>query len=101
MNLQKLMQQAQQMQERLQQELKEIVIDASAGGGMVVVKMNGHKHLLATAIDPEVLDPEDPEMLQDLIVAAVNEAARKVDEEMQRRVGSLSGGLSGLMPGAL
>ncbi len=101
MNLQKLMQQAQQMQQRLQKELEEIVIEAGAGGGMVTVKMNGHKQLLAATIDREVLDPEDPEMLQDLIVAAVNEAVRQVDEEMQRRVGSLSGGLSGLMPGVL
>ena len=101
MKLENLMKQAQQMQQKLQQELKGLVITASAGGGMVEVKMNGHKQLLAAAIDPEVVDPDDPEMLQDLVVAAVNEASRKVDEEMQRRLGGLAAGLAGVVPGAL
>ena len=95
MDLQKLMKQAQQMQEKLQQELAGLVVDASSGGGMVAVKMNGHKQLLAATIDPEVIDPEDPDMLQDLLVAAVNEAARKVDEQMQQGIGNLAG----LLPG--
>lgn len=98
MNLQKLMKQAQEMQERLQQELGELVVEASVGGGMVAIKMNGHKQLISADIDPEVLDPADPGMLQDLVVAAVNEAARKVDEEMQKKMGGLmgAGGLAGL-----
>jgi len=96
MNIQKLMKQAQQMQEKLQQELGELMVDASVGGGMVEVKMNGHKQLVSVAIDPEVLDPEDPGMLQDLVLAAVNEAARLVEEEMQKKMGGLTAGLPGL-----
>jgi nucleoid-associated protein EbfC len=98
MNIQKLMKQAQQMQERLQRELEELSVEASAGGGMVTVTMSGHKHLLSVRIEPDVLDPEDPEMLQDLVVAAVNEASRKVDEAVQERMGGLAGGI-GLPPG--
>ena len=97
MNIQKLMKQAQQMQEKMQRELAELVVEASTGGGMVAVKMSGHKQLLAITIDPEVLDPADPAMLQDLVLAAVNEAARKVDEAMQSRLGGLAGGLPGMM----
>ncbi len=97
MNIQKMMKQAAQMQERIQRELAALEVEASAGGGMVGVRMNGHKVLLAVTIDREVLDPADPEMLQDLIVAAVNEASRKVEEAMQEKVGSLAGGLG--MPG--
>ncbi|MEZ5312480.1 MAG: YbaB/EbfC family nucleoid-associated protein [Thermoanaerobaculia bacterium] len=96
MNIQKLMRQAQQMQERMQRELAELEVEAAAGGGMVAVRMSGHKQLLGVTIDPEVLDPEDPGMLQDLILAAVNEAARKVDEETQARLGGLAGGLPGM-----
>jgi DNA-binding YbaB/EbfC family protein len=95
MNIQKLMKQAQQMQERLQREQGELVVEASVGGGMVTVKMNGLKQLLAATVDPEVLDPEDPGMLQDLMVAAVNEAGRKVDEELQQKLGGMAGGLPG------
>ena len=97
MNIQKLMRQAQQMQEKVQRELGELSVEASVGGGMVTVKMSGHKVLQAVSIDPEVLDPKDPAMLQDLILSAVNEAARKVDEELQRRLGSLGAGLPGMM----
>jgi nucleoid-associated protein EbfC len=93
MNIQKLMKQAQQMQEKMQRELATVEVEAAAGGGMVKVRMNGHKQVLAVTIDPEVMDPEDPEMLQDLVVAAVNEANRKVEESMQEKVGSLAGGL--------
>ena len=93
MNIQKLMKQAQQMQEKMQRELATLEVEAAAGGGMVSVRMNGHKQLLAVKIDPEVLDPEDPDMLQDLVVAAVNEASRKVEESMQEKVGSMAGGL--------
>lgn len=96
MNLRQLMKQAQQMQDRLKQEMGELVVEATVGGGMVSVKMNGHKHVTAVAIDPEVMDPADPTMLQDLVLAAVNEAGRKVDEEMQGKLGSLTGGLPGM-----
>ena len=95
MNIQKLMKQAQQMQERLQHEQNDLVVEASVGGGMVTARMNGHKQLLSTTIDPEVLDPEDPGMLQDLVVAAVNEAGRLIDEQMQEKLGGLTGGLPG------
>ena len=96
MNIQKMMKQAQQMQEKLQQELEGVEVTASVGGGMVTVRMNGHKQALSATIDPEVLDPEDPAMLQDLVVAAYNEAARLVDEQMQERVGGMAAGIPGL-----
>lgn len=97
MNIQKLMKQAQQMQERMQRELAELVVEATAGGGMVTVKMSGHKNLLGVKIDPEVMDPADAGMLEDLVVAAVNEATRKVDEAMQSKLGAFSGGMPGMM----
>jgi len=96
MNIQKLMRQAQQMQERMQRELGELVVEAASGGGMVKVSMSGHKNLLSVAIDPEAIDPSDPAMLQDLVLAAVNEACRKVDEALQSRLGSMAGGMPGL-----
>lgn len=98
-NIGKLMKQAQKMQEQLNKAMEELEIEASAGGGMVTVRMNGQKQVLDVVIDPEVVDPEDVEMLQDLIVAAINDAARKVDEEMQGKMGSLTGGM--LPPGLL
>jgi len=96
MNIQKLMKQAQQMQEKLAREQGDLVVDASVGGGMVAVKMNGHKQLLEVAIDPEVLDPDDPAMTSDLVLAAVNEAGRMVDEQLQEKLGGLAGGMPGL-----
>jgi hypothetical protein len=96
MNLQKLMKQAQEMQTRLQGELETLEVEAAVGGGMVTVTMNGHKQLLTVKIDREVLDPDDPEMVQDLVVAAVNEASRKVDEAVQGKIGGMAGGLPGL-----
>jgi len=96
MNIQKMMKQAQEMQTRLQAELEQVEVEAQVGGGMVTVKMSGHKQLRDIRIDPEVLDPDDPEMLQDLIMAAVTEATRKVDEELQSRLGGLAGGLPGM-----
>lgn len=95
MNIQQMMQQAQKMQEQMQSELGDLVVEASAGGGMVAVKMSGHKQLLSATIDRDAIDPEDPAMLQDLVVAAVNEAARKVDEALQSKVGGLASALSG------
>jgi len=92
-SIRQLMKQAQQMQEKLQRELAELVVETSVGGGMVTVKMSGHKQLVAVKIDPEVLDPKDPAMLEDLILAAVNEAGRKVEESMGDRVESFAAGL--------
>ena len=96
MNLQKMMKQAQEMQSRLQEELGALEVEAQVGGGMVSIKMSGHKRLTAVKIDPEVLDPEDPDMVQDLVLAAVNEANRKVDEALQRKLGGLTSGLPGM-----
>ena len=93
MNIQQMMKQAQQMQERLQKEVAEIRVEATAGGGMVTVVMSGTKQLQRLTIDPEVVSKDDVEMLQDLIVAAVADAHRKVDEEIQRRVGGMMGGM--------
>ncbi len=87
------MKQAQQRQEKLQKQMESMVIDATAGGGMVSVKMNGQKQLLSVQIEPEVFSGGDKDMLQDLIVAAVNEANRKIDEALQGQLGSLTGGL--------
>ena len=89
MNINKLMKQAQQMQEQMQQRMGSIRVEGSAGGGMVKAEMNGSKELLSIAIDKEAVDPNDVEMLQDLVKAAVNEAARKVDEEMQSQLGGM------------
>ncbi|MFQ5792387.1 MAG: YbaB/EbfC family nucleoid-associated protein [Acidobacteriota bacterium] len=92
-NMNQLMKQAQALQERLKQQLDQIDVEASAGGGMVSVRMNGNKTVTGIRIDPEVVSRDDVEMLQDLIVAAVNEAARKVDAEAQRQLGSMAGNL--------
>lgn len=92
--MQQIMKQVQQIQEQLQKQLDELVVEASAGGGMVAIKMNGQKHLVAVNIDREVFASGDLEMLQDLILAAVNEAARKVDDQLASRVGNLAGGLN-------
>ena len=93
MNVQQLMKQAQQMQEKLQKQMEATVVDATAGGGMVSVKMNGQKQLLSIQIDPEVFTGGDKDMLQDLIIAAVNEGVRKIDEALSGQLGSLTGGL--------
>ncbi|HZT39686.1 MAG TPA: YbaB/EbfC family nucleoid-associated protein [Bryobacteraceae bacterium] len=95
-NMQAMMKQAQEMQKRMQEEIAQIRVEASAGGGMVTVKMDGHKNVIGVRIDPEVAG--DVEMLQDMVMAACNEAAKKVDEEAQSKVGGMLGGL-GLPPG--
>ena len=89
----KLMKQLQQAQERIQAEIAALVVEATAGGGMVKVAMDGQKQVKSLTIDPEVVSKDDVEMLQDLVLAAVNEASRKVDEEVQARIGGLTGGL--------
>ena len=93
MNPKQLMKQVQQMQEQMQQRMGQLRVEGSAGGGMVKATMNGNKEVLSVSIDKEAVDPNDVEMLQDLVVAAVNEAARKVDEEMQGQIGAMTGGM--------
>ena len=87
--IQQMMKQAQQMQERLQKEMAALSVEASAGGGMVTATLNGAKQLLSIKIDPEVVSKDDIEMLQDLIVAAVNDGHRKAYEEMQNKMGGM------------
>jgi nucleoid-associated protein EbfC len=93
MNIQAMMQQAKQMQEKMQKQMADLRIEATAGGGMVTVTMSGTKQLLSLKIDPEVVSKDDVEMLQDLIVAAINDAARKVDEQLGEQMSGLMGGL--------
>ena len=93
MNIQKMMQQAQQMQERLHKQMAEMKIEGAAGGGMVTVVVSGHKQLQSIKIDPEVVSKDDVEMLQDLIVAAVSDAHRKVDEALASQMQGMMGGL--------
>jgi len=83
------MKQAQQMQEQLQRHLTQLRVEGNAGGGMVTVVINGAKQVQSLKIDPEVVSKDDVEMLQDLIVAAINDAHRKADDEMQRNVGGM------------
>jgi nucleoid-associated protein EbfC len=89
MNIKQLMKQAQQMQEQMQARLATVEVEGTAGGGMVKAKMSGSKELLSITIDKEAVDPNDVEMLQDLVKAAINEATRKVDEEMQNQLGGM------------
>ncbi len=95
----KQMQKLQQDMERMQAELAEKEVEATAGGGMVTAIVNGGMELVDVKIDPQVIDPEDPEMLEDLIIAAVNEAMAKANEMAQREMGKLTGGLGGGIPG--
>jgi len=97
-NMQAMMQQAQQMQKKMQDEVAQIRVEASAGGGMVTIKMDGHKNVTSVKIDPEVAG--DVEMLQDLVMAASNEATKKVDEETQSKMSGMLGGM-GLPPGLM
>ena len=97
-NLQQLMSQAKQQYETLQKKMQETVVEASSGGGTVHVKMDGRKQLLSLHIDPEAVKSGDVEMLQDMVLAAFNEASKKVDEATQEKMGGMLGGL-GLPPG--
>ncbi len=94
--LQQILSQFRQMQESLQKQVDAVNVEASAGGGMVTVKMNGQKQVTQVRIDPEVFAGKDQEMLQDLVLAAVNEASRRVDEELANQMKSLTGGLPGI-----
>ena len=93
MNIQSMMKQAQEMQERLTKQMADMRVEATAGGGMVVVVVNGVKQVQSITIDPEVVSKDDVEMLQDLIVAAVNDAGRKVDEQLGQSMSGMLGGL--------
>ena len=88
-NLQQMMKQAQQVQERMQKEMEELRVDASAGGGVVTVQMKGNHELLALKVDPEAVKEGDVEMLQDMIMAAINEANRKVNEAIKGKIGGM------------
>ena len=97
MNMQEMMKQARKMQEQLaqaQDSMKDVTIDASAGGGMVKATVNGDLELVSIQIDPDALDPEDVDLLQDMIVAAVNEAIRGVSEVASKQMSSITGGLN-------
>jgi len=94
--LQQMLSRLRQVQEDLQRQVNSVAVEASAGGGMVTVKMNGQKQVLDVKIEPEVFASKDQEMLQDLVRAAVNEASRRVDDELANQMKSLSSGLPGL-----
>ena len=94
--LQQMLTQFRQMQENLQKQVESVQVETSAGGGMIAVKMNGQKQLTDVRIDPEVFAGKDQELLQELIRAAVNEASRRVDEELSNQVKTLAGGIPGM-----
>jgi DNA-binding YbaB/EbfC family protein len=94
MNLPEMMQQARRVQEQMQRQLADLRVEASSGGGMVTAIMNGQKQLLALTVDPQLLKDGDAEMLQDLVMGAVNQAGQRIDEQMQQKMGSLLGSLS-------
>ena len=96
MNIQKMMQQAQAMQAKMEEELSAMTVEATSGGGMVKIEMSGKKEVLSVVIDKSVVDPQDVETLQDLVLAAAREASRRVDEAVQKKTASL---LGGMMPG--
>ncbi len=97
-NIQQMMKQAQQMQEKMSQEMEELRVESSAGGGVVTVTMKGNHEIVSLKVDPEAVKEGDVEMLQDMIVAAVNEASRKVGEAMKNKLGGmLPPGLGGML----
>lgn len=101
-NMNQMMKQVKKLQEQMQQiqaELKNKTVEGTAGGGMVTVTMNGHKEVLAVRIQPEAVDPDDLEMLEDLVRAAINNALKAVDELIERDMGKLAGGIN--LPGLL
>ena len=92
-NLQKMIKAAKEMQEKLQKELAEMRVEGTSGGGMVTVTLDGQKNLMSVRIDPEVVNKDDVEMLQDLIIAAFNDATAKVEEALQEKLGAMGAGL--------
>jgi DNA-binding YbaB/EbfC family protein len=97
MNIQQMMKQAQQMQDKMQKQMAELRIEGNSGGGMVTVVIDGAKQVHSLTIDPEAVSKDDVEMLQDLVLAAINDAHRKADEAMSKQMSGLMGGLK--MPG--
>ena len=97
--MKKMLQEAQRMQDQLQRDLGDMRVSATAGGGVVSATVNGQKELIELTIAPDAVDPGDLEMLQDLVVAAVNEATRRVDEEVQQKLGGMMGGMG--LPGMM
>ncbi len=95
MNIQKMMQQAQAMQTRMEQELSAMKVEGSSGGGMVKIEMSGKKEVLSVVIDKQAVDPSDVETLQDLVLAAMRDASRQVDEAVQKKTASMLGGMMG------
>ena len=93
MNIKKLMKQAQEMQEQMQERLKTVEVEGSAGGGVVKVTVNGHKEVLKVLLDPEILKPEDKEMVEDLVLAAAKDAQEKAEAQVQGMLGAMTGGL--------
>jgi DNA-binding YbaB/EbfC family protein len=92
-NMNQLMKMAQDMSRKMEEQMEAVEAEGNAGGGMVKVMMNGHKNVLSTEIAAEVVDPEDIEMLQDLVTAAVNDAIAKVDEQLKDNLGGMTGGM--------
>jgi len=93
MNIQKMMKDLQRMQSKLQDEIEVMEIEATSGGGIVTARMNGKKELVSLTLAPEAITPDDPGMLQDLVIAAVNEAGRSIDAEIQKKTQGLAGGM--------
>jgi hypothetical protein len=101
-NINHMMSMAQNMAKQMEEQMDALVVEGNSGGGMVTVKMDGHKRLQSLRIAPDVVDPGDIDMLQDLIVAAINDAQGQIEEKMKSRLGSLGGGMPGGFPfGAL
>lgn len=96
MNIQKMMQQAQAMQNRVKAELEALRVEGSSGGGLVRIEMSGEKEIVSVKIDPSAVDPQDVETLQDLILAALRDAGRQADEAVQKKTSAM---LGGMMPG--
>ena len=97
--MKKVLEEAQRMKDQFRRDLSKMRISATAGGGAVTATVNGQKDLLELSIDPDAVDPSDIEMLQDLVVAAINEASRRVDEEIQQKLGGIMGGMG--LPGMM
>ena len=95
--LQQMLSQFRQVQEKLEKQIDGLVVEASAGGGMVSVKMNGQKQLTEVRIEPEIFKTKDQEMLQELVLAAVNEATRRVDEELSKQMKDITGGMPAIL----
>jgi hypothetical protein len=92
-NLQKMLKQAKEMQEKIKKELEEMRVEGTSGGGMVEIVMDGNKNIISIKIDPEVVNKDDVEMLQDLISAAFNDASGQVDENLKEKMGAMGAGL--------